>query len=844
MADDTNKFSSLPPGTRLGRYEIRSQLGAGGMGVVYLGLDTELGRTVALKILPQGLTPDPTLLQRFIQEAKAASALNHPHILTIHEIGNAATFQFIATEFIDGHTLRWLIRNGELTLPDVLEISTQVASALEAAHTAGIIHRDIKPENIMVRRDGYVKLLDFGLAKLSESTRSSADSSVPTKALINTDPGTVVGTASYMSPEQAKGRTIDARTDLWSLGAVIYEMLSGRAPFAANTANETISLILQKEPPPLTRFMPALPAELERIVSKALSKNIDERYQTAKDLLIDLKRLKQRIALDAEIERTGTGEVDNEHWVTSNEGGPTTLRAGGSTRLSHAPATSSIEYVLSGFKNHKRVTAIVFLLLIAAAAASILYWNKSNTNGVIDSIAVLPFENQSQDVETDYLSDGITESIINSLTQLPNLRVSTRSSVFRYKGKQTDPIAIGKELGVSSVLTGRILQRGDSLTISTELLDVRDNKQLWGEQYRRSLSDLLAMQRDIAREIASNLRPKLFATVPGQTAKSATDSAEAYQLYLHGRYFFLKFTPADHKRAAEYFNQALAKDPNYARAHAGLSDTLGASSVNSWIVPMEGYPKAMAAAQKAVALDDNLAEAHSTLGAITMFYQLDWAKAEREYKRAIELNPNHTDSYELYSYLLSATGRLNEAIDMMKRGLAVDPLALPLLDDLGQAYYWARRYDEALEHYRKSIAIESTHPAAYSGVGVVYAQKGMYKEAIEAFQRAIDSTERTSNLLGLLGYAYALSGKKAEALKILDELKRREKVSYVSPYDLAVLYTGLGEKDQAIEQLHKAYEQRVGWVIMLKVEPLFDPLRSDARFAALVQRLDSKKSAG
>ena len=836
MTDDTEKSSSLAPGTRLGRYEIRSQLGAGGMGVVYLGLDTELGRTVALKILPQGLTPNPKLLSRFIQEAKAASALNHPHILTIHEIGNAATFQFIATEFIDGHTLRWVINNGELTLPDVLEIAAQAASALDAAHAAHIIHRDIKPENIMVRQDGYVKLLDFGLAKLSESTRSSVDSSLPTKALIHTDPGTVMGTASYMSPEQAKGVAIDARTDLWSLGAVIYEMVSGRAPFTAKTANETISLILQKEPPALTRFKPAVPAELERIVSKALTKNIDERYQTAKDLLIDLKRLKQRMALDAEIERTHPG--DDVRSASSSEARTTTVRAGASTQQSQAPATSSVEYVLSGLKSHRTATVILFLLLIAAIAAFILYSNKNNTNGIIDSIAVLPFENQSQDVEVDYLSDGITESIINSLTQLPNLRVSTRSSVFRYKGKQPDPIAIGKELGVSSVLTGRILQRGDSLTISTELLDVRDNKQLWGEQYQRSLSDLLAMQRDIAREIASNLRPKFFATVPGQVAKSATDSAEAYQLYLHGRYFFFKFTPADHKRATEYFNQALAKDPNYARAHAGLSDTLGASSVASWVVPTEGYPKAMAAAQKAVALDDNLAEAHSTLGAITMFYQLDWAKAEREYKRAIELNPNHTDTYELYSYLLSATGRLSEAIDVIKRGLAVDPLSLPLLDDTGQAYYWARRYDEALQHYRKSIDIDANHPGAYSGVGVVYEQKGMYKEAIEAFQRAIDSTERTSNLLGLLGHAYAVSGKRGEALKILDELKQMEKVKYVSPYDLAVLYTGLGEKDKAIEQLNKAYEQRAGWVLMLKTEPLFDPLRSDARFAALVQRLD------
>ena len=838
MAEDTTNASALPPGTRLGRYEIRSLLGAGGMGVVYLALDTELGRTVALKILPPNLIPDPKLLHRFMQEAKAASGLNHPHILTIHEIGNDATFHFIATEFIDGHTLRWLIKNDQLTLPEVLEIATQAASALEAAHAAGIIHRDIKPENIMIRRDGYVKLLDFGLAKLSAgSTCSSADSSLPTQALINTDPGTVMGTASYMSPEQAKGLMIDARTDLWSLGAVIYEMVSGRAPFEASTANETISLILQKEPAPLTRYMPRVPAELERIVSKALTKNLDERYQTAKDLLIDLKRLKQRVAVDAEIERTRSPDEGREDLATSNHGERTGLHAGVSTQPSESPAVSGIERISSGFRSYRTTAAIVLLLLITTTAGLILYSNRHSTNAAIDSIAVLPFENQSHLVDTDYLSDGITESIINSLTQLPNLRVSTRSSVFRYKGKQTDPVAIGKELGVTAILTGRVLQRGDSLTISTELTDVRDNKQLWGEQYQRSLSELVTTQRDIAREIAANLRPKFSAPNRAKDPKPASDNVEAYQLYLHGRYFFHKFTPADHKRAAQYFKDSLAKDSNYARAYSGLADTLAASSVNSWIVPTEGFPEAMVAAQRALAIDDNLAEAHLTLGAIILFHQLDWPKAEREFKRAIELNPNYIDTYEVYAYLLSATGRLDEAIDVMKRGLALDPLSLPLLDDTGQTYYWARRYDEALDWYQKSIAIDATHPGAYAGVGVVYEQKGMYTQAIAAFQRAIDSTERTSNLLGFLGHAYALSGKKTEALKILKELKEMERVRYVSPYDLAVLYTGLGDKDQAIEQLNKAYQQRSGWIITLRVDPLFDPLRSDARFAALVQTL-------
>ena len=822
----------LPPGTQLGRYEIRSQLGSGGMGEVYLALDKELERTVAIKILPERVIPDPRLLQRFVQEAKAASALNHPHILTIYEIGNTGKLAFIATEFIDGHTLRSLIKKGELTLPDVLEIATQAASALEAAHAAGIIHRDVKPENIMVRRDGYVKLLDFGLAKLSQPL-GTIDTSAPTKALINTDAGTVMGTATYMSPEQAKGLPVDARTDLWSLGAVIYEMITCMPPFAADSRNETISLILQKEPAPLTRFVRTVPAELERIVSKALTKNADERYQTAKDLHIDLKRLRQRVALDAELERTGGGTADRQYTGASADDRSITASHRLTTQRSEIPATSSV----SSIKTHRRTIGIIVLAVMAAIAAVALYSYRTKTNAAIDSIAVLPFENQSRENDAEYLSDGITESIINSLTQLPNLRVVTRSAVFRYKGQQTDPVAIGKELGVGAVLTGRLLQRGDNLTISTELLDVRDNKQIWGEQYQRHLSDLLATQRDIAREIAANLRPKLFALSEPELPGSNTDNAEAYQLYLHGRYFFHKFTPAAHQRAAQYFNEALAKDPNYAIAYSGLADTYGASSANGWIPPTEGYPKAMAAVQKALAINENLAEAHATFGAIVMFYELDWAKAERECKRAIELNPNYAETYELYSYLLSATGRVDEAIDVIKRGLRIVPLSLPLLDDTAQAYYWARRYDEALDQYRKSISIDANHPGAYSGVGVVFVQKRMYDEAVDAFQKAIDSTERTSNLLGLLGYTHAVAGRKTEALKILDELKQMEKSKYVSPYDLALVYTGLGEKDRAFEQLTKAYEQRAGWIIMLKTEPIFDPLRSDPRFAELLQRL-------
>src|SRR5256714_1264188 len=524
---------TLAAGSKLGRYEIRSKIGEGGMGEVYLALDTELDRTVAIKILPAALASDPQRLQRFIQEAKAASALNHPHILTIHEIGAIGATRFIATEFIDGETLRQRIGLA-MKLVAILEIAIQTASALSAAHSAGIIHRDIKPENIMIRRDGYLKVLDFGLAKLTGPTGSTTDTEAPTKAMVNTGAGTVMGTANYMSPEQAKGTRVDARTDLWSLGAVLYEMVTGQAPFIGETPTETISLILQKEPAPLTRYAHDVPPELERIVTKTLTKNREERYQTAKDLLIDLRNLKRKIEVDAEIERTVAPELRPS--VSTGGGQSVTPTGSGgvaaTTSAKTAHSASSAEYIVSGIKQHKVAVAVIASLVLIAVGAGVIgmsaYLRARNSEVAIESIAVLPFVNQNHDPDSEYLSDGVTESIINSLTQLPSLKVMARSAVFRYKGKEADPMAAGKELGVRAVLTGRILQRGDNLTISAELLDVRDNKQLWGEQYSEKVSDLLSVQRDIAQEITGNLRLKLSGPEQSRVAQQYTENPEAY----------------------------------------------------------------------------------------------------------------------------------------------------------------------------------------------------------------------------------------------------------------------------------------------------------------------------
>jgi len=836
---------SLSTGTKLGRYEIRSQIGAGGMGEVYLAQDTELDRMVAIKILPEALASDPQRLQRFVQEAKAASALNHPHILTIHEIGTTANSRFIATEFIDGETLRQHVNAG-MKLSDILETAIQICGALSAAHSAGIIHRDIKPENIMVRRDGYIKVLDFGLAKLTEPRGSTTDTEAPTKAMVNTGAGTVMGTANYMSPEQAKGTHVDARTDLWSLGAVLYEMITGRVPFHGETPTETVSLILQKEAAPLTRFTNEVPAELERIVTKALTKDREERYQTAKDLLIDLRNLKRKIEVDAEIERTVAPELRPS--VSTGGGQSVTPTGSGgvaaTTSAKTAHSASSAEYIVSGIKQHKVAVAVIASLVLIAVGAGVIgmsaYLRARNSEVAIESIAVLPFVNQNHDPDSEYLSDGVTESIINSLTQLPSLKVMARSSVFRYKGKEADPMAAGKELGVRAVLTGRIMQRGDSLTISTELLDVRDNKQLWGEQYQRKVSDLLAVERDIAREITGNLRLKLSGPEQSRVVKHYTENPEAYQLYLKGRFYWNRRTEEGARKGIEYFQLAIDKDPTYALAYTGLADCysiLGTSYNVASLSPSEAIPKAKSAATKALEMDDTLAEAHTSLAYIRLNYDWDWAGAEREFKRAIELDPNYANAHHWYSHYLMAMSRPEESLAESKRALELDQLDLVMNIHLGWHYIYAHQYDLAIAQFRKTLEMDPNYGLTHWYLGQAYALKGMYAEAETELLKAKYLLQQNVAVEADIGYAYAASGKGGEAKKVIDELKQSSKQRYISSYYLALIYTGLGEKDSAFEWLENAYRERSDLLIYLKVDSRLDSLRSDARFAELVWRV-------
>ena len=828
---------SLKKGTRLGSYEILSHLGAGGMGEVYLAEDARLDRKIALKLLPTEFTKDENRVRRFVQEAKAASALNHPNIITIHEIGAADSTQFIATEFIDGRTLRDWMASEPTNLSAGIEVALQIASALAAAHAAGIVHRDIKPENVMVRSDGLVKVLDFGLAKLT-SKRSDVDTSAPTALNIETDPGMVMGTAAYMSPEQARGLALDERTDIFSFGVVLYEIVAGRPPFRGDSAGDVMASILISEPVPLCRVAPEAPQELERIVSKALEKDREERYQGIKDLVLDLKKLKRRLDFEAEQLRTAGPLSNNPESVSTGEGlGASTAGklAADTLEVGASRTNSSAEYLIGELKRHKWV-ALLLTAALALAIAGVAYFSANNRT--IESVAVLPFVNSAADPDTEYLSDGITESLINSLSQLPRLTVMSRDSVFRYKGQGASAQAAGRELKVQAVLVGRVTQRGDTLVISADLVEVSSNRQLWGEQYTRKLTDVLAVQEEISREISNKLQYRLTGEEKKRLTKHYTDNAAAYQLYLKGRYHASKMTEDGLTRSVEYFQQAIDLDPGYALAYAELADCyLDLGGVLGFFSPREFYPRAKAAAMKALEIDETLAEAHSSVASIKQYYDWDQAGAEREFNRALQLNPNYAQAHRTYGTVLESLGRFEEAIAERKRAAELDPLSPAAIADVGYPFYYARRYDQAIEHYRRALELDSNFFWSHLWIGQAMVQQGRYPEAIAEINRAINLAGNQTRVIATLGHAYAVAGRRGEAQQVINQLQERSKQSYVSPYYIALVYTGLGEKDQAFEWLEKAYAERESYFNLFKVEPVFDTLRSDPRFVSLLKRV-------
>jgi len=829
---------TIPSGTTLGRYEIRSKLGAGGMGEVYRAQDTsEFARMVALKIVPAEVAKDKDRLQRFTQEARTVSNLNHPNILTVYEFGQTESASFIATEYVDGVTLREHLSHRRLKLIDVLDVAIQIVGALNAAHEAGITHRDLKPENVMVRRDHIVKVLDFGLAKITApSSGKEIDSEAGTKVFVQTEPGLVMGTVSYMSPEQSMGKGTDQRTDIWSFGILLYEMIAGCVPFQGKDIHRQIIAIQETEPAPLATLVEGVPDRLEEIVTKCLAKNKDERYQTAKDLLIDLRNLRRKLDVDAEIDRTVAPGL------RSTSGGPSRASTQGAqmnaaaTSAAQVFPTSSAEYVVTGIKQHKLAAAIVVLVLIAGGIGLGVFMRGRNTEGAIDSIAVLPFENKSNAADTDYLSDGLAESLIYRLSQLPNLKVSPTSSVMRYKGKGTDVKTIASELGVSAVMTGRIAQRGDNLTISVELVDVRNNKLLWGEQYERKMSDLLATQREIASNIAEKLQVKLSGTDNKGITKRYTNDNEAYQLYLKGRFYWNKRTGEALKKAIELLTAATEKDPNFALAYAALADCYAVLNEYAGTPTSETLPQSKAYAERALAIDGQLAEPHATLGFVND-NSWQYGEAEKEFKRAIELNPNYPTTYHWYSILLKNLGRNDEAAAMIKRARELDPLSSVIAVNVSRMYHLQNNYAASIENSLKIIELDPNFAPAYDYLALSYLKLGRNAEAIAAAEKGVDLSKRAGIALGDLGYVYAAVGKRAEASDKIKELEEKYTRKEAIGQYIAAVYVGLGDKDKAFEWLEKDFQARNGKLAEIRWQVQFESLRDDPRFKDLIQRL-------
>jgi serine/threonine protein kinase/tetratricopeptide (TPR) repeat protein len=838
----------LSSGTKLGRYEIRSKLGSGGMGEVYLAQDTQLGRKVALKILPAEVAAKQDRMRRFEQEAKAAAALNHPNIAHIYEIGENDGVHFIAMEFIDGQTLAECIHVEPVGLAKLLRYLQHAAEGLAKAHAVGVVHRDLKPDNIMVTRDGHTKVLDFGLAKLVEpqlrSGTSNSASDVATALLQpHSTPGAIMGTVGYMSPEQAQGRIkeIDQRSDIFSFGCILFEAVTGRKAFEGKDAVESLNKIIREPVTPISELNTAAPADLQRIVRRCLAKDPDERYQTIKEVAIELKEVRRELAGTAGIHMTGPPAKSEA--VTTESGEPalgeTVDGQGVQTGQPAAPPVTSADGTVGEMKRRQRfvIVALAGLLIVAVAIASYLYFTRR------DSIAVMPFSfastdpNVMADPDREYLSDGITESIINTLSRLHNLKVIARSSAFRYKGKDIDPRAVGRDLGVRTVLTGRIVQRGDSLTISAELIDVGDNKQIWGEQYERKISALLSVQKEIVKEVSANLRLRLTGEEKKQAAKNYTQNAEAYQLYLKGRYHWGKRTEEGIKRSIEYFNQAIEVDPDYALAYSGLADGYVVLSTFYVLPPKEAFAKGKSAALKSLEIDNNLAEAHASLSIVRLFYEWDWPSYESDAKQAIQLNPNYATVHYEYAQELAALGRLAEAIREAKRAQELDPLANDINTTTGWIFYFARNYDEAIKQYRSVIETDPNYFRSHRLLGTSLLKKGQPEEGIAEIQKAVALSGDSVEEKAYLGYAYAAIGRRNEAQKVINELTEQSHRKYISPYLLALVYTGLGDKDQAFEWLEKAYSDRAVNLIWLNVEPIFDNLRSDPRFANLVRRV-------
>jgi serine/threonine protein kinase/tetratricopeptide (TPR) repeat protein len=752
----------LAPHSRLGPYEILSPLGEGGMGEVYRAKDPRLGREVAIKVLPERFAGDEDLGRRFQKEARAVAALSHPNVVAIYDVGQEAGTPYAVMELLEGVTLRVRMAHSALAWPKAVEIAAEIAGGLAAAHARGIIHRDLKPENVFLTTDGRVKVLDFGLARW----RPELDAEKSGLSTAHTDPGTILGTTGYMSPEQVRGQTAEASSDLFALGCILYEMVSGRRAFAAPTPAETMAAILKEEPPRLEDDIPDLPWDVARAVTHCLQKDVSDRFQSARDLMFDL-----RASL--------TGAVSSRSSSSARQRRP------------------------------------------------------------IDSLVVLPFANAGGDPDVEFWSDGITETITNALTRAPGLRVIARSTAFRYKGKEIDPLVAGQELKVRAIVTGRVVLRAETLVIQAELLDVSDGSQLWGERFSRPVAEVLAVESEIARQISENLRLHLKGSGVEAVGKRPTENPEAYRAYLKGRFFWNKRTPDGLRKGLEFFQAAIEADPTYALAYAGLADCYDVLGFYNWVAPLEAFPRAKAAARRALEIDSTLTEPRTSLAYAKHYFDWDFAGAERDYREAIARNPGYSTTHGFFANLLTTRGRFEEAMEEVRRAQEIEPLSLIIANSTGFIHLYARRYDEAVAAFRKVADLDRRFIPRHLFLGCAFEGLKRFEDAAREFEEAIRLSEGGTLFRASLARAHAGAGRTEEAAKELRELRSLPPETYVPAFGLATVEAALGNLDSAFRDLERAREERSPWLTFLRVDPAVDPLRRDSRFEALVGQVES-----